>query len=175
MTIEHLYQRPGFLLRRAHQISVAIFEKACAELSLTSAQYGVLTVLAAQPGIDQTHLSRALGFDKVTVLRVLKGLEERGLCKRRPTTDNRRQMAVQLTASGSKLLKQAEKPVQQAYEKLLNPFNPAQRQALLTLLQTLNTALEDSARAPFVPWPQVAERPRRGNPLTMNSSDKCKS
>ena len=67
----------GFLLRRAHQISAAVFEDACKELGLTPAQFGVLTVLQAHPGMGQSSLARALGFDKVTVLRVLRGLEAR--------------------------------------------------------------------------------------------------
>src|SRR5256885_12122509 len=33
-----LYQRPGFLLRRAHQISVGIFEEQCRPLGLTPPQ-----------------------------------------------------------------------------------------------------------------------------------------
>ena len=79
MAIQDLYQRPGFLLRRAHQISASIFEHACADLALTPAQYGVLCVMAEQPGIDQSSLARALAFDKVTVLRVLKGLQDPGI------------------------------------------------------------------------------------------------
>ena len=74
MTLKDLYQRPGFLLRRTHQISAAVFENACASVGLTPAQYGVLTVLSSEPGLDQTRLARALAFDKVTVMRVCKGL-----------------------------------------------------------------------------------------------------
>lgn len=151
MSTEDLYQRPGFLLRRAHQISASIFERACAELALTPAQYGVLRVMQEQPGIDQSSLARALAFDKVTVLRVIKGLEERGLCQRAVSTDNRRQMAVRLTPQGAELLRQAVEPVQKAYETLLSPFNDEQRQQFMALLLHLNTALDTEARASFVP------------------------
>jgi hypothetical protein len=44
-SLARLYARPGFLLRRAHQISAAVFEDACRDLGLTPAQFGVLTVL----------------------------------------------------------------------------------------------------------------------------------
>ena len=71
MHLSDMYQRPGFLLRRAHQISAAIFENACTPIGLTQAQYGALTVLASEPHIDQSRLARALAFDKVTVLREL--------------------------------------------------------------------------------------------------------
>ncbi|HTJ92721.1 MAG TPA: helix-turn-helix domain-containing protein, partial [Pararobbsia sp.] len=77
-----MYDRPGFLLRRAYQISTGVFESECKELSLTPAQFAVLSVLAATPEIDQARLSRCLGFDKVTIMYILRGLEERGLINR---------------------------------------------------------------------------------------------
>ena len=77
-SLARLYARPGFLLRRVHQISAAVFEDECRAVGLTPAQFGVMTVLRATPGLDQSSLARALGFDKVTVLRVLRGLESRG-------------------------------------------------------------------------------------------------
>ncbi len=156
MATEDLYQRPGFLLRRAHQISASIFERACADLALTPAQYGVLCVIKDQPGIDQSTLARALAFDKVTVLRVLKGLEERGLCERAMSTGDRRQRSVRLTASGQALLRQASEPVHQAYETLMSPFSAEQRAQFLALLQQLNTVLEPQARASFVPMPRAS-------------------
>jgi len=151
MTTDGLYERPGFLLRRSHQISVAIFERACAGLSLTPAQYGVLAIVEAHPQIDQTRLAKALAFDKVTVLRVLKGLQERGLCVREPVASGRRQMAVTLTSAGHGLLQQARQPVQQAYEELLSPLNDVEQATLVSLLQRLTQTLEREARSSFVP------------------------
>lgn len=151
MTLKDLYQRPGFLLRRTHQISAAVFENACVSVGLTPAQYGVLTVLSSEPGLDQTRLARALAFDKVTVMRVCKGLEERGLIERRMAEHSRRQMAVVLTPAGKKLLQQARGPAEQAYQRLLSPLTPEQRQQLIEILETLTEGLADEARAPFVP------------------------
>ncbi len=151
MTTDGLYERPGFLLRRSHQISVSIFERACADLSLTPAQYGVLSIVDAQPAIDQTRLARALALDKVTVQRVLKGLQARGLCVREPAAPGRRQMAVTLTTAGRALLQQARMPVQQAYRELLSPFSEAEQATLVALLQRLTEVLEREARSSFVP------------------------
>ena len=109
-SLSRLYARPGFLLRRAHQISAAVFEDACRDLGLTPAQFGVLTVLQAHPGLGQSTLARALGFDKVTVLRVLRGLESRGLVSRGPAQENRRNVCVTLTHAGERVLQQAQKP-----------------------------------------------------------------
>ena len=149
-SLSRLYARPGFLLRRAHQISAAVFEDECRALQLTPAQFGVLTVLRAHPGLGQSSLARALGFDKVTVLRVLRGLEARGLVSRQAST-GKRNVSVQLTAQGEHLLGQAQSPAERAYRRLMAPLDPHQQVQLLELLQLLTGELEDEARAAFVP------------------------
>ncbi|WP_296923270.1 MarR family winged helix-turn-helix transcriptional regulator [Polaromonas sp.] len=149
--LTRLYARPGFLLRRAHQISAAVFEDECRSLALTPAQFGVLSVLHASPGLDQSSLGRALGFDKVTVLRVLRGLEARGLIERAPAPASRRNLAVTLSAQGLDLLKQAQEPADRAYRRLMGPLDAAQQAQLVELLQMLTSGLEGEARAAFVP------------------------
>ncbi|NML46016.1 MarR family transcriptional regulator [Ramlibacter sp. G-1-2-2] len=155
-TLSRLYARPGFLLRRAHQISAAVFEDACKELALTPAQFGVLTVLQAHPGLGQSSLARALGFDKVTVLRILRGLQARGLVARLPAEDNRRNISVNLTPAGHDVLQQAQKPAEKAYKRLMAPLGKDQQEQLLELLQLLTGELEDEARAAFVPPPAAS-------------------
>lgn len=150
-SLARLYARPGFLLRRAHQISAALFEDECRSTGLTPAQFGVLTVLRSQSGLDQSSLARALGFDKVTALRVLRGLEARGLVQRSLAPQSRRKLALALSLEGEQLLKQAQKPSERAYQKLMAPLSPAQQTQLLALLQQLNDGLESHARAAFVP------------------------
>jgi DNA-binding MarR family transcriptional regulator len=149
--LSRLYARPGFLLRRAHQISAAVFEDECRELGLTPAQFGVLTVLKTNPGLGQSSLARALGFDKVTVLRVLRGLESRGLVQRGPAPDNKRNMCVTLTSAGDDMLAQAQRPAERAYKRLMGPLDRNQQAQLIGLLQLLTGELEDHARAAFVP------------------------
>jgi DNA-binding MarR family transcriptional regulator len=156
MPLIDMYERPGFLLRRAHQISAAIFEGSCAQVGLTQAQYGALTLLNLEPGIDQTRLARALAFDKVTVLRVLRGLQERGLIVREVSQNSRRQMAVHLTPAGVRLLKKAEQPVHQAYNQLMAPLSAKQREQFIDLLQQLTDGLSEQARAAFVPLARSA-------------------
>lgn len=150
-SLARLYARPGFLLRRAHQISAAVFEDECREVALTPAQFGVLTILKSHPGLGQSSLARALGFDKVTVLRVLRGLETRGFVSRAPAPDNKRNVSVALTPEGTAVLARAQKPAEKAYKRLLAPLDKGQQAQLLELLQLLTGELEDDARAAFVP------------------------
>src|SRR3954462_1474658 len=141
--LARLYARPGFLLRRAHQISAAVFEDECRALALTPAQFGVLTVLKTNPGLGQSSLARALGFDKVTVLRVLRGLESRGFVQRGPAPDNKRNMCVSLTRDGEATLAKAQKPSERAYKRLLAPLDKHQQEQLIDLLQLLTGGLEE--------------------------------
>ena len=150
-TLSRLYARPGFLLRRAHQISAAVFEDECSELGVTPAQFGVLTVVKAHPGLGQSSLARALGFDKVTVLRVLRGLEARGFVERSTAEDNRRNVCVSLTPAGADLLSRAQRPAERAYKRLMAPLDRAQQEQLIELLQLLTGELEQDARAAFIP------------------------
>ena len=148
--LARLYVRPGFLLRRAHQISAALFENECRSVRLTPAQFGVLSVLRASPGLDQSTLARALGFDKVTVLRVLRGLEARGLIERVQAPSSRRNLSISLSAAGLALLQDAQEPAERAYFRLMAPLNREQQSQLVELLQLLTTGLEGEARAAFV-------------------------
>jgi len=149
--LQPMYARPGFLLRRAHQISAAVFESHCAALGLTQAQYGTMTVLANAPGVDQTRLARALAFDKVTVLRVIRGLVDRGLVRRATSVLSRRQLALELTDQGWTVLNAAQSMASAAHQQLVGPLDAKEAKELVRLLQKLNSGLVDSARAPFQP------------------------
>ncbi len=156
-SLDRLYDRPGFLLRRAHQISAAVFESECEAIGLTPAQYSVLSALRTQPGQDQSSLARALGFDKVTILRVLYGMEDRNLISRQRLPSDRRSMSLELTPEGSELFDRAQQPVDRAYRRLMAPFSDLQQKQFVKLLQVLVDELEDQARAPLVRTRAVAK------------------
>jgi MarR family transcriptional regulator, lower aerobic nicotinate degradation pathway regulator len=157
-----MYERPGYLLRRAYQISMGTFELECRELSLTPAQFAVLSVLAAMDDTDQARLARNLGYDKVTMMYVLRGMVERGLVKRHATIGKGRRIALSLTAAGFALLEQAQRPTEQASASLLAPFTEIQQKQFIKLLKILNASLEEKARAPLVLPDFVAEEQAAG-------------
>jgi hypothetical protein len=45
-----LWSRPGYLIRRLHQIHCALFLEECRESGLTPVQYGLLTALTFRGG-----------------------------------------------------------------------------------------------------------------------------
>ena len=148
-----LYRRPGFLLRRAHQLSVGLFEQECQALKLTPPQFGILHMLMHSDAMDQARLARGLGLDKVTVLHVVRGLEARGWLTRQASVTDRRKWALTLSEEGKSVYLQAQALAHQASEQLLSPLNTEEQQQLTLLLEKLCQGLEAKARTPFDPRP----------------------
>jgi DNA-binding MarR family transcriptional regulator len=146
-----LYQRPGFLLRRAHQLSVGLFEHECQALKLTPPQFGVLHMLMHSEALDQASLARGLGLDKVTVLHVVRGLETRGWLNRQASVTDRRRWTLTLSDQGKAVFLHAQDLAHQASEQLLSPLDGDEQQQLIRLLEKLCQGLEAEARTPFDP------------------------
>ena len=101
-SLEDLYRRPGFMIRRAHQIAVAIFLEEARESRITPTQYGVLLILERRPAIDQNTLARLLGLDRSTTGLVVRKLAERGLIARATGTVDSRRRELRLTRAGGR-------------------------------------------------------------------------
>jgi DNA-binding MarR family transcriptional regulator len=147
--LAELYGRPGFLLRRAHQIAVGIFLRECARTGLTPPQHGVLMALAKHPGISQAELARLLGFDRATVGQVVEGLEARALLRRSASTDDRRHNRLALTARGRTSIRHAGRAMQRTSERLLSPFTAVERELFVMLLTRLTSELNEESRTPL--------------------------
>ena len=77
--IDELFKRPGFLLRRMHQIHLALFAEECGTFDITPVQYSIMTVAGAQPNLDQAQLAYEVGVDRATLANVVARLESKGL------------------------------------------------------------------------------------------------
>lgn len=146
--MDELYSRPGFLLRRGHQIAVSIFMEECAKVGLTPPQHGVLIAAAQHPGLSQSDVARLIGFDRATIGQVVRGLEARGFLRRDSAGGNRRNKAVQLTPKGAAALKRAGLAMERTSARLLSPFNRRQRAAFIGLLARLTSHLNSHSRTP---------------------------
>ena len=93
-----LSQRPGFLIRRLHQIHVALFQDACGAFEITPLQYSLLSALAVRETADQTTLAADIALDRTTTTGALKRLAARKLVERASIKDDRRARALQIDA-----------------------------------------------------------------------------
>jgi DNA-binding MarR family transcriptional regulator len=143
-----IYRRPGFMIRRAHQIAIGIFAKECADLDLTPQQHGVLSALAQFPGIDQISLGRLLGLDRSTVAGVVIRLSDRGLVRRSVSRVDRRRLLLALRAAGTRALDASHGSAERAQERLLAPLSATERTQFLTLLERVLDEHNPSTRVP---------------------------
>lgn len=132
--LKNLYLRPGFLLRRAHQISSALFMETTAALGVTTTQFGVLTVLAAREPIDQIGIAKLLKLDRSTTGLVVKNLEERALIERITDPEDRRRRVLRLSDKGTQVLEALAKPGKAAHDCGLSVFNAGEAKAFVALL-----------------------------------------
>ena len=149
--LEELYRRPGFMIRRVHQIAVSLFMEETGKLGVTNRQYGILFVLSHQPGIDQISVANLLGLDRSTTGMVLKKLEADGLVARSAVARDRRRHSLQLTRSGEALLQHLVEPAKRARARLLSAFTSREQKLFLQLLGKFIRVFNDSTRVPFDP------------------------
>jgi DNA-binding MarR family transcriptional regulator len=146
-----LWNRPGFLIRRLHQIHVAMFLEECDDFNITPVQFGVLTVLNGQGALDQVTISNQLGVDRVTVADVLRRLEGRGLLERPISTTDKRAKLATITAEGETFVEAVQTRMILAQRRFVEPLSEEENDTLMTLLTKLMEANNDASRAPFRP------------------------
>ena len=132
--LHDLSRRPGFLLRRAHQVAVAIFAEEVGRIALTPPQHNVLSAVHAHPGSHQTEVSRIVGYDRATVGAVLAGLEARELIRRAGSADDRRLKTLKLTRRGEQLLVASNAAMERINERIVAPLAPRERKVFIALL-----------------------------------------
>jgi DNA-binding MarR family transcriptional regulator len=148
--LTELTSRPGFMIRRAHQIAVSVFMEEAAELGVTTTQYGLLFLLRHRPNVDQITAARLLGLDRSTTGMVLRMLEEGGLINRVVLSADKRRRKLELTAAGRQVLRDLETPAGRAVERRQQPLAPDERPVFLRLLGKLTGALNETARVPLM-------------------------
>lgn len=157
-----LTHRPGFLLRKAHQVAVAIFSEEVGKLSLTPPQHNVLSALMANPGSHQTEIGRIVGYDRATVGAVLTGLESRGLVERQGSETDKRLKVLTLTRKGLTLLNASNQAMDRINQRILEPLAAHERPLFVALLARLAFPADGAQRTREERAPEriKSERPK---------------
>jgi MarR family transcriptional regulator, temperature-dependent positive regulator of motility len=143
-----LYEQPGHLLRRAHQISLGIFTELVSS-EITPIQYGILRMVHEVPGIDQVGLARRVAVDTSTAAQTAARLESKGLLRRLPAETDRRQLTLYLTPEGERLLVKLVSGVHRMRERLLGSLEVDEQALFMSLLRKFVHLNNDQSRAPL--------------------------
>ena len=147
-SLTSLWERPGYLIRRLHQIHVAIFLEECSDYGVTPVQYALMTALLNNPGADQVTLARDAGIDRTNVADVLTRLAQHGLVKREVGKRDRRMRVASLTKKGGRITREMEHASLGAQAKLMAPLSAEKREQLMSLMGELVDANNEFSRAP---------------------------
>jgi DNA-binding MarR family transcriptional regulator len=133
--ITELDERIPFLLSQLGAHVSSDFQRRLAPIGADPRTYAVLVALASSDGQSQRELSERLGIHRNAMVMVIDGLEQRGLAKRLTHPDDRRAVAVTLTAKARRLLPALDEQGRELEDEIAAPLSAKERATLRGLLQ----------------------------------------
>ncbi len=133
-----LDEQVGFLMRRAQQRHIAIFQRIMGDDGPTPTQFAAMSKLAAGEEISQNLLGRMTAMDPATIKGVIARLEERGLVERLPDPDDQRRVRVRLSAKGREAMPGLTEKARAITAATLAPLSREEAERLLGLLARLD-------------------------------------
>lgn len=144
-----LLGRPGFLLRRLHQLHCALFLEETRAFGITPVQYSLMTALRESGELDQNSLALQIGLERTSVAEVVPRLQARGLVQRLKDSRDGRVKLVRLTAKGRMLLKKIAPAAQRAHDRTIEKLNMAERELFVLQMVRLVEANNEVGAAPL--------------------------
>ncbi len=111
-------------------------------IGVSPGEFSLLTLVEANPGIDQMTLARTYRLDKSTLSYSVNGLVKRGLIHRTRRHSDRRFYGLDLTKSGTATLRQATRAVEGQERRMAAALDPGDREQLLALLARITGTFE---------------------------------
>ena len=133
-----LAMHTGYLVRRAQ---LAIFNDLIAAFgddNIRLAEYSVLMVLEANPGVSHGDVVAALGIKRTNFVGLFNRLEKRGLVERRTVPTDGRANALFLSPAGAKLLARLTHIAGEHEARIRSLIGEAGQQQLQNLLPELS-------------------------------------
>jgi DNA-binding MarR family transcriptional regulator len=124
----------GYRLRLAQQAVFRDFAQTVGQLS--PGRVGILLLIEANPGVNQSRLAREVGLDRSTMVGLVDSLEDKGLIERR-RGDDRRTNGLWLTPPGRGQVLQLRRRITAHERRVATRLTPAERAQLLALLEKL--------------------------------------
>ena len=138
-----LPDRIGFHLRLAQEASFRAFARRVGIDDLKPRWFSILSIIEAEPGINQTALSRAAGRDKSSLTPSVYEMERRGLIARERATNDRRVYTLQLTPKGRDLLAQLTEHADSHDRELERIIGPTRQKEFIDVLVAITQSLAE--------------------------------
>ena len=131
----------GFLLRQAQDAFASAMEHQLREHGLTRPQFGVLSVLVADPGLSAADLARAAMVTPQAINLLVGGLEREGLLRREAHPTHGRVLRLFATDEGARRVEQAYPAVIELERQIVEGLPARQLTAIKRWLVSVATTL----------------------------------
>jgi DNA-binding MarR family transcriptional regulator len=137
----HFGPLPGYLGYQIRQAQTAIFRDLAAStatLNVTPGEYGLLSLVDANPGVSQIDLAQIYRLDKSTLSLAVTRLHKRGLVRRVRSAQDGRYYGLWLTPSGSRLLGNVRAHVEAQERAMDRILRAGERVRMLDMLERIS-------------------------------------
>ena len=154
--------RVGYLLRQAqHTLRTAMYQP-LAEIGITAAQYSVLSVADAEPGLSGAELARDTMLTPQSVNAIVVLLERAGLLERRPDARDQRLRRIYVSQAGREVLAVARPAVGAVEQRMVASLTEAEQATFRRQLTECALALDPRPAARPAPVHPAPAGPRPG-------------
>jgi DNA-binding MarR family transcriptional regulator len=125
----------GYNARRAALVSIELFLPHMARFDLRPVEFSVLSLIHHNPGITSSQLCNALGILPPNLVGLVSRTEKRGWLQRKPHPTDGRALGLHLTASGNRLMQDAERAATALEQQVAARLTASEAQTLMRLLR----------------------------------------
>ena len=137
VTIGNLDGLVGYHLRRASAVVGNDFSRALDGTGMRQVLFGILSIVNANPGINQGAVGRALGIQRANMVSLINELVDRDLLDRKTAAEDRRAFSLTLSPGGEAMFNDCLKRIRAHEDQLLSDLSSAERTAWIDLLSRI--------------------------------------
>jgi DNA-binding MarR family transcriptional regulator len=127
----------GYHLRRASAVIGNDFARVLDGTGIRQVLFAILSVVNANPGINQGAVGRALGIQRANMVSLINELVDRQLIARETVPENRRAFSLTLSDSGSAIFADCVTRINAHEDRLLSDLTARERATLIDLLSRI--------------------------------------
>ncbi len=124
----------GYHLRRALGVFTNDFTRAVEGTGMRQLLFAILSVVGANPGINQGSAGRSLGIQRANMVSLINQLVDAGLIDRQTASEDRRAFALTLLPAGEAMLADCLVKIEAHEDQTLSNLTQAERRQLVALL-----------------------------------------
>src|SRR5258707_3267412 len=102
LDLSALQQTPGFMIRILQLLNFEAFYRHFESLELSPVEYAILITVRDNKTVTQSELAAVLKMHLPNLVKILSGMEEAGIMKRKRSLRDKRAVELSLSASGQR-------------------------------------------------------------------------